>query len=131
MAALDRVFDLLSEERRRYALYYLANRESAVPVSELADAVADWEDEDRDERGDADGPWTNTDQIELTLQHNHLPRASEAEFIEYDADREVVRATDAPQEFEAIVAVARLIERPANGGRAGSGPDPDPGPGPG
>ncbi|PSQ02784.1 hypothetical protein BRC94_00585 [Halobacteriales archaeon QS_5_70_17] len=94
MTALDRVFDLLSEERRRYALYYLANREGAVPVADLAEAVADWE----------------------TLQHDHLPKASEAEFVEYDADEGVVRTADAPREYEAVVAVARLIEQPDDGG---------------
>lgn len=111
MTALDRVFDLLSEERRRYALYYLANREGAVPVAELAEAVADWEDRD----GGGSDSWTDVDRIELTLQHSHLPKASEAEFVEYDADERVVRTTDAPQEYETVVAVARLIERPDDG----------------
>jgi len=112
MTALDRVFDLLSEERRRYALYYLANREGAVPVADLAEAVADWEDRD----GGGSGPWTDVDRIELTLQHDHLPKASEAEFVEYDADEGVVRTADAPREYEAVVAVARLIEQPDDGG---------------
>jgi hypothetical protein len=61
-------------------------------------------------------PWTDVDRIELTLQHDHLPKASEAEFVEYDADEGVVRTADAPREYEAVVAVARLIEQPDDGG---------------
>lgn len=112
MTALDRVFDLLREERRRYALYYLEAESGAVRVEELAETVAEWEN-DPDDGG---APWSERERVELTLQHNHLPKASEVEFIEYDADEEVVRASGTPHEYDAVITVARLIERPESDG---------------
>nr|WP_255767200.1 hypothetical protein [Haladaptatus halobius] len=41
MVSLDRVFDLLGKQRRRYALYYLEQQEGPVTVYEVTEQVAE------------------------------------------------------------------------------------------
>lgn len=108
MVSLDTVFDLLRDERRRHVLYYLKDHGGEVSVRELLDAIAEWE--------------TNTPppeipdeflaELELELQHVHLPKASTVEFIEYVPEDGTVKIRGAPSEFTTVVTVARLIERP-------------------
>ena len=108
MASLSRIFDLLSEERRRYALYYLEQREEPIPVDELAEQIDEWEDDPTDL--DLSDEYRN---VELELEHKHLPKASDAEFVEYDPDQEVVEVTGSPAEFSAILSVSETIEQPS------------------
>lgn len=109
MKALDDVFQLLYRERRRYALYYLKEAGRPVSVDELAEEIAEWES----------GPSSNTEEhgefedVVLTLEHQHLPRAAEAAFIEYEPEESVVRLTGTPAEFDVVLAVSRALERPA------------------
>jgi len=109
MKALDDVFQLLGKERRRYALYYLREAEGPVPVEELAEQVAAWENgtppEDVTEEAFED--------VSLTLVHRHLPRAAEAKFVEYDHEERVVRLTGSPAEFGVILSVAKAIDQPS------------------
>lgn len=109
MASLSRIFELLSEERRRYALYYLEQRDEPIPVDDLAERIAEWED-------DPDGldlPENEYRNVEIELEHKHLPKASDAEFVEYDPDAETVEVTGSPAEFSAILSVSETIERPS------------------
>lgn len=108
MVSLDRVFELLSKERRRYVLYYLNQQDGPVSVDELAAFVADQE---------ADTPTAplsdeRLEQIELELYHADLPKAADAEYIQYDPDEGVIELTGPPAEFHAILTVAKVIERP-------------------
>lgn len=109
MASLSRIFELLSEERRRYALYYLEQRDEPVTVDELAERIAEWED-------DPTGHELPEDEyrgVEIELEHKHLPKASAAEFVEYDPDEEIVEVTGSPAEFSAILSVSERIEQPS------------------
>lgn len=110
MASLSRIFDLLSEERRRYALYYLEQREEPVPVDELAERIAEWEDDP----AALDLPENEYRGVEIELEHKHLPKASDAEFVEYNPEEEVVEVTGSPAEFSAILSVSETIERPSS-----------------
>ncbi|WP_210423526.1 DUF7344 domain-containing protein [Halorussus marinus] len=84
----DVLFELLSESRRRYALYALTSTEDGLAeVEALADDVALWEaraddvaltDERRSAIGDA-------------LREKHLPRLADAEVVDYDERSDVVR----------------------------------------
>jgi hypothetical protein len=110
MASLDRIFDLLSDEQRRYALYYLDRQDDPVPVDELADVVAEWQDDPPQ----TDARLDRYEKIEMRLHHQHLPKAAEAEFIEYDRERGVVEVSGTPSEVEAVLTVAELVENPAS-----------------
>jgi hypothetical protein len=106
MTSVDTVLDLLKRTQRRYALYELDGRENPVRLEELAEEVA---------RMDANGSEITAEQVarcEMTLHHDHLPRAARTEFIEYDPDDGVARMADAPPEFETLLTVAETLERP-------------------
>ena len=107
MVSLDTIFGLLSTERSRYALYYLHEQQGPVVVDELVEAIASWEadpTEDVPER---------YDRIELSLQHNHLPKTAEVEYVEYRPDEGVIQTQGIPPEADVIVTLARIIEGPA------------------
>jgi hypothetical protein len=108
MASLETVFELLKDERRRYALYYLYERDGPVSVRELVDKIDEWEDDP------APGHESlNTfEEIAIELKHVHLPRSSEVEFIQYDPEQGVIQIQGSPQTFDALITVARLIENP-------------------
>lgn len=108
MNILDNVFDILSEKRRRYALYYLSQQNDPVRVDDVAAQIAKWE---------ANGsrqsiPDEKFDQIELELYHNDLPKASQLEYIQFDDEEGLVELTEAPHEIDAVIHVAKVIERP-------------------
>ncbi|WP_255168279.1 DUF7344 domain-containing protein [Natrononativus amylolyticus] len=107
MVEVDTVLGLLNERRRRYALYYLAEQDGPVPVQEVVDAVAEMEANAEQ----FDVPDDRFGRVETALQHTHLPMIDEVEFIEYDADERVVRLTDSPPTFDAILTVAKVLER--------------------
>jgi len=77
----DVIFDVLNHSRRRHALYYLADRVGAVPLSELAGAVAEREGEPTDER---------RQRVATGLYHTHLPKFEETDVAEYDPRTDVV-----------------------------------------
>lgn len=108
MTSLDRIFELLSKERRRYALYYLERRDGPVSIDELAERVIEWETDP----AVVSIPEERFKRVELELHHNHLPKASEAEYVEYDPERRKVEVTGTPPEFNAVISVAEVIERP-------------------
>lgn len=104
MTTVDEVLTLLHERRRRYLLYYLSEQRGPVPVTELVDAVAGMEAE---ETPIPDGRF---DRVEVELVHSHLPEMKTAEFVEYDPDERVVRLTDEPPAFDAILTIAKVLE---------------------
>ncbi|OAQ53976.1 hypothetical protein HTG_00170 [Natrinema mahii] len=99
MPSLDLVFDLLSNRRRRYALYYLNQRSDGVAtVAALAKNVVAFEriaagGADRDSaRSPADaGPADGQDTVRVELRHVHLPKLEDAGVLEHDRRSETVR----------------------------------------
>lgn len=108
MESLDGVFDLLSEERRRYALYYLEKQDGPVSVDEVAAQVAEWE------TNGATGsiPEGKFENIKMNLYHADLPKASEVTHVQYDREEGTVEVVGESPEFNAITSVAEIIERP-------------------
>lgn len=108
MEALSEIFGLLSKERRRYALYYLEQADGPVHVDELTEKVSEWES-DPPEPAIPEGEYEETI---LTLKHSHLPKAAEAEYIDYDPTSGFVEISGSPPEFKAVLHVAEAIEHP-------------------
>lgn len=84
-ATVDRVYDLLSDRRRRHLLYLLLDADR-LSIDEIALRLAAWEGET---------PMTAVEddrrrRIGTALRHNHLPRLADHDVIEYDPDRETV-----------------------------------------
>ncbi|MFD1562446.1 hypothetical protein ACFR99_02535 [Haloarchaeobius amylolyticus] len=103
--SLDLVFDLLSNSRRRYALYYLNEQpdgvatletltENVVSLEQLTGAADGDTDANARVQTDCDYGGDTTAQhprIRLELTHTHLPKLEDAGVLEYDQRSEMVR----------------------------------------
>ncbi|ELY98326.1 hypothetical protein C482_12442 [Natrialba chahannaoensis JCM 10990] len=113
--SLDHIFELLSNQRRRYALYTLYEQSDGVAtVEELTDAIvafdrrygeseAECESESTAVRGNnshhTEGQLTTDEQhhvVETELQHVHLPKLEEVGVIEHDRRSQTVRYWSQP-----------------------------------
>jgi hypothetical protein len=104
MESLDQVFDVLSKQRRRYALYALDQADEPLEIEELAERIRQWESEQAE---------TDTEPFEdvlLGLRHSDLPKADQAEYIEYDHSTGEIKITGDSAEFEIILTVSEAIE---------------------
>ncbi|ELY64489.1 DUF7344 domain-containing protein [Natrinema versiforme] len=98
--SLDLVFDLLSNSRRRYALYFLNDRPDGVAtVDTLTENVIALERTIDGDETDAAETATVADSISADrqttvlaeLQHSHLPKLEDAGVLEHDRRSETVR----------------------------------------
>ena len=88
--SLDLVFDLLSNRRRRYALYFLFDQHDGVAtIDDVAEHVVTLEHQ----LGHAkDGSLSEReDGVRIELQHVHLPKLEDAGILELDRRTETVR----------------------------------------
>lgn len=108
-AELDALLDLLQHSHRRLVIDELVDADGAVPLAELAEAVARREATDG---GGTDAP--DVDGVRLSLAHSHLPRLRDAGVARFDADegvaalvRDADRVTRLVELREAVGDVAR------------------------
>ncbi|MFW5896152.1 MAG: DUF7344 domain-containing protein [archaeon] len=102
------MFEVLSDERRRYTIYYLERQDGPVAIEELVEQIAVCEADGTAE----DIPDEKFREIEIELYHTGLPKAADLEYIEYNRESGEVELKEAPPRIDAIVGVARVIERP-------------------
>lgn len=86
----DDLFDVLSNPRRRCALYYLQREGGAVALQEVVDYVTAWQ---------YDQPLSELDAgdrmcVYSALHQVHLPRLDEAGFVEYDRNDRTIEVRD-------------------------------------
>lgn len=80
----DELFDLLSEERRRYVLYCLEGASHArLSVSTLVERLSTIE------KDSSIGQSTRRE-VEISLRHVHLPKLDDASIVEFDPDEAIV-----------------------------------------
>lgn len=86
---LDVVFQILSNQRRRWVIRYL-QAEGSTTLGELAECLA------RLEMDEPDAPVTSTERKRayVVLYQHHLPKLADADVIEYDADRKTIELGD-------------------------------------
>ena len=88
--SLDIVFDLLADQRRRYALYYLYDvPDDVATVDEIATHVRRLED-------DCGRPEEHERHVLTALQHVHLPKLEDAGIVEHDSRSQTVRYWSRP-----------------------------------
>lgn len=87
---LDTLFSMLSDERRRYALYCLDEHRNPVALADLADEVARLE---HDARTVAEVPAEDVKSVYMSLYHNHVPRLEDAGIVSYSQSADTVRLT--------------------------------------
>jgi hypothetical protein len=81
----DDVFELLSNQRRRYVLLYLRGRET-VKLGELARQIAAWENETSRDLVTA----AERKRVYSALQQFHLPKMDDMGVIQYDSRNGIV-----------------------------------------
>ncbi|WP_049969090.1 DUF7344 domain-containing protein [Haladaptatus cibarius] len=97
----DVVFQILSNQRRRYALHYLRQHEQPVEIGELATQIAAWEN-------DISIPEVGSQQrkrVYNTLQQAHLPKLDETGFMEYDPAHGNISLTDKAEKLTVYLEV--------------------------
>ena len=108
--SLDLVFDLLSNSRRRYALYCLNDQSDGVATLEtLTENVVTFEQMTGATDGETNASMrTRTDsdhdghvrdrhaRVQIALTHTHLPKLEDAGLLEYDQRSEMVRYWSQP-----------------------------------
>jgi len=88
------VFDLLSNQRRRYAIHHCKREDGPVELGDLAEHVAAWElDKDVEALTSAERK-----RVYTSLQQTHLPTLDRAGMVEFD-DR-TIELTDNISELE-------------------------------
>jgi hypothetical protein len=96
---MDEIFSLLSNQRRRYALYACDSSDGPLSVSDLAEKVAAREYDKGREKLDYD----ERKRVYTAMTQTHLPAMEEAGVVEYDG-REV-SLTDKAEEIEVYMDV--------------------------
>ena len=82
------IFELLRNERRRCALYYLTRRgDGLVPLSDIVDYVAAWQYD----KPVGHVPADERMRVYSALHQTHLPKLDRANLIDYDQQRNEVR----------------------------------------
>jgi hypothetical protein len=87
----DELFEVLSNQRRRFAIHYLKQRpDERVEMGELSRQVAAWELEVDPEQLSYEDRKT----VHTALYQHHAPKLDEAGMVEYDASRGEVGLTE-------------------------------------
>lgn len=93
----DQIFEVLSNERRRYVLHYLKKQDgNRVELRELVDQVAAWENDTSVEKLDS----AERKCVYTALRQSHLPKLDDVGIVEYDNLRGEVVLTEAAREVQ-------------------------------
>ncbi|WP_144901279.1 DUF7344 domain-containing protein [Halobellus captivus] len=86
----DIAYSVLADKRRRYAVHYLKQRGEPVPLNELAEQVAAWENN----KPVAELTSKERKRVYIAMYQSHLETLSREGIVEYDADRGVASISD-------------------------------------
>jgi hypothetical protein len=92
----DTCFDILSNHRRRYTLYYLRQNGGEVSLAELARGIAAWENDSSPE----DVTYNERKRVYTSLQQVHLPRMNEMDIVEFDDQAKIIKTGPAASELD-------------------------------
>ncbi|MFH5799925.1 hypothetical protein [Haladaptatus sp. CMAA 1911] len=92
----DMVFDVLKNQRRRYALHYLKQAEETVQLSDLAEQVAAWENDTTVGAISA----AERKRVYTALYQSHLPKLDDAGIVDYNQNRGIVELSTAAEQLD-------------------------------
>lgn len=104
----DTVFEVLSNERRRYVLRALREREDAVEIGPLAEQVAAWEND----IAVKEITYEQRKRVYTALQQSHLPKMDEAGALQFDKNRGTVAPAEDISAFDIYLEVVPSTELP-------------------
>ncbi|MFB9806347.1 hypothetical protein ACFFQF_14155 [Haladaptatus pallidirubidus] len=99
--SIDALFDVLRSRRRREVLRYLLSNRGPVDVTELATAVADFEENDSAPIGNQDRRY------HTTLYQLHLSKLDDAGLIDHDASNHRVSIREVTDRVAPFLAIAK------------------------
>ncbi|SFR47806.1 hypothetical protein SAMN04487947_1901 [Halogeometricum rufum] len=79
-------FDILSNDRRRFALHYLMQEEEAPSLNQLSRHVAAWENDVPPEAVTS----TQRRRVHVALHQTHLPRMDDAGIVTYESSADPI-----------------------------------------
>ncbi|WP_433625749.1 DUF7344 domain-containing protein [Halomicrococcus sp. NG-SE-24] len=92
----DMVFDVLKNQRRRYALHYLKQIDGTVQLSDLAEQVAAWENDTAVDTISA----AERKRVYTALYQSHLPKLDDAGIVDYNQNRGIVELSTAAEQID-------------------------------
>ncbi|MGA9401640.1 DUF7344 domain-containing protein [Haladaptatus sp.] len=92
----DMVFDVLKNQRRRYALHYLKQADETVQLSDLAEQVAAWENDTTVGAISA----AERKRVYTALYQSHLPKLDDAGIVDYNQNRGIVELSTAAEQLD-------------------------------
>ena len=101
-ATLDALYDILSNQRRRYAISCL-NDHVCMSLPDLADEVVCYENH----APITDIPEEEVLRVYSTLWHAHIPKLVDAGVVEYDQDQDIVTLGENADQVESLLRTDR------------------------
>ncbi|WP_135662370.1 DUF7344 domain-containing protein [Halorhabdus rudnickae] len=111
---LDRVFEILKNQRRRYVLRYLSDIDGQVRLGELAEQIAAWEYE-KDVRQISS---QERKRVYVGLYQSHLPKMDDAGVISYNKSRGTIEIGENIAFFEQYLPVDDQSTKQSSRGRS-------------
>lgn len=93
-APLDEIFEVLSDQLSRFALYYLAETDAAT-LDEVAEAVTGFEAQASERIATP----ADKEDARIQLYHRVLPKLDARGFVEFDVDELTVTLAEPPEEL--------------------------------
>jgi hypothetical protein len=93
--SMDRIFTVLGNERRRYALAYLSTRTGVVTMADLVERVAAWECGKHPKQLGS----RERERVQVSMCHSHLPKLADASAIAYDGEQGTIERGDRFEQF--------------------------------
>ncbi|GAA0196514.1 hypothetical protein ACFFQF_32930 [Haladaptatus pallidirubidus] len=84
-AGLDRVYDALTDRRRRYILHCLKRSRTPMALADIADSIVRWETNEEP----VDVP-AERERIYVSLYHYHVPKLADANLVSFDVPKKRV-----------------------------------------
>ncbi len=104
----DELYDVLANQRRRFAVHLLKREEETMEIGDMAEQIAAWEnDVDMAEITGSDRK-----RVYTALQQSHLPKMDRAGVVDFNKDRGVVEPTVALQNIDLYMDVVEGKEIP-------------------
>lgn len=105
----DEIFEVLSNQRRRYAFHYLRKHEGEkVTLRELAEQVAAWETG----KPIAKLHSRERKRVRTALHQFHLPKMDDLRFIEYDGQRGEVTLAEETADLDIYLDIVPGVDVP-------------------
>jgi len=104
----DELYDVLANQRRRFAVHLLKREEETMELGEMAEQIAAWENDInmREVTGN------DRKRVYTALQQSHLPKMDKVGVVEFNKDRGVVEPTSTLTDVDVYMDVVEGREVP-------------------